>query len=88
MCVNTNAVAIATANANTPVCDTDPRAQVHRDAVADEPWALRKGGALLLKDVPVLIVADATEHYLVAGMTLFVVFCFFLWKPWGGVWLD
>ena len=37
---------------------------MHKDVLAEEPWALRKGGALLLKDVPVLTVADATEHYL------------------------
>ena len=40
------------------------RCTVHRDTVAADPFAIRKGGALLLKDVPVLTVAEYTEHYL------------------------
>ena len=40
------------------------RCTVHRDTVAADPFAIRKGGALLLKDVPVLTVAEYTEQYL------------------------
>ena len=40
------------------------RCTVHKDTVAADPFAIRKGGALLLKDVPVLTVAEYTEHYL------------------------
>ena len=40
------------------------RCTVHRDTVASDPFAIRKGGALLLKDVPVLTVAEYTEQYL------------------------
>ena len=40
------------------------RCTVSRDVVELDPGAFRKGAALLLKDVPVLTVAEYTEHYL------------------------
>ena len=39
------------------------RCTVSRDVVELDPGAFRKGAALLLKDVPVLTVAEYTEHY-------------------------
>ena len=40
------------------------RCTVSRDVVELDPGAFRKGAALLLKDIPVLTVAEYTEHYL------------------------
>ena len=40
------------------------RCTVSKDVVALDPKAFRKGAALLLKEVPVLTVAEYTEHYL------------------------
>ena len=40
------------------------RCTVSRDVVELDPRAFRKGAALLLKDIPVLTVAEYTEHYL------------------------
>ena len=40
------------------------RCTISRDVVELDPGAFRKGAALLLKDVPVLTVAEYTEHYL------------------------
>ncbi len=40
------------------------RCTVSKDVVALYPKAFRKGAALLLKEVPVLTVAEYTEHYL------------------------
>ena len=40
------------------------RCTVSRDVVDLDPRAFRKGAALLLKDIPVLTVAEYTEHYL------------------------
>jgi hypothetical protein len=41
------------------------RCTVHKDVVNAEPDAIRKGGSLLLKDVPILTFAECTEHQLV-----------------------
>jgi len=43
------------------------RCTVHRDVAAADPRAFRKGGALLLQNVPVLTLAEFTEHYLVVA---------------------
>lgn len=40
------------------------RCTVSRDVVELDPGAFRKGAALLLKEIPVLTVAEYTEHYL------------------------
>ena len=40
------------------------RCTVSRDVVELDPGAFKKGAALLLKDIPVLTVAEYTEHYL------------------------
>ena len=40
------------------------RCTISRDVVELDPGAFRKGAALLLKDIPVLTVAEYTEHYL------------------------
>jgi hypothetical protein len=43
------------------------RCTVHRDVAGADPRAFRKGGALLLQNVPVLTLAEFTEHYLVVA---------------------